>query len=276
MDDFALQLALTVASTTPQPWRDDVPDEFADVVIDLMATFVRQNPEAGAESLYRYLHGQNIQQDGYGPDDWLALPRSRRLELELFRLVLLHADKILAEEAAREAAAAAAAQPEPPRLVPVSDTILDRGGSIMDRIDDAPVMVNLGGEHARETVEPAAEPAALGAQSSDAAADASLVAEQLAEPAPAADGAGADPAPMGADVGNDAAADASAGGAEPASADGGTTGATAEPAGDPVAPPPVAEEDAPDVPAGGEPAGDAPAEAAAGDAAPVKAKRGKA
>lgn len=112
-------------------------------VMDTLAAFVRDNPAAPLEALYRHAGGLGIHQrpaDGF--DD---IPAAFRIAYAVFRSTLLEADRVFAEEEARAAAKARAEAVQPPVIVPREDTILAQHGSIFDRIGDAPEMVNLGG-----------------------------------------------------------------------------------------------------------------------------------
>jgi hypothetical protein len=113
------------------------------VHFDTLAGFIRSYPDAPLEALYRFAAGQGIHQrpaDGF--DD---IEPAFRIAYEVFRSTLLTADRVFADEEARAAAKARAAAVQAPVIVPLEDTILARGGGIMDRIGDAPEMVNLGG-----------------------------------------------------------------------------------------------------------------------------------
>jgi hypothetical protein len=112
-------------------------------VLGALADFVRGNPEAPLEAMYRHAGGREIHQrpaDGF--DD---VPAAFRIAYAVFRSTLLEADRVFAEEEARAAARARAAAAQAPVIVPVEDTILAQHGGMMDRIGDRPEMVNLGG-----------------------------------------------------------------------------------------------------------------------------------
>lgn len=89
----------------------------ADVVV--LAGFVRGNPEAPAEALYRQARMDGIHD---GPaDGFAALPLHQRLAYVTFHGALMAIDRGFAAEAAK--------QPKPPpaarRAVPIEDTILE-------------------------------------------------------------------------------------------------------------------------------------------------------
>lgn len=144
-------------------------------VLEQLAAFVRGNPEAPLEALYRHAGGREIHQrpaDGF--DD---IEPAFRIAYAVFRSTLLEADRVFAEEEARAAAKARAEAVQPPVIVPLEDTILARHGSIFDRIGDRPETVNLGGpvvaasegEGGDATVD-MAEPAGGGADQGDVGA----------------------------------------------------------------------------------------------------------
>lgn len=127
-----------------QPTEDhDERDAILSDHVAKLAEFVRAYPDAPLEAMYRHAAGQGIHSrpaDGF--DD---IEPAFRIAYEVFRSTLLTADRVFADEEARAAAKARAAAAQAPVIVPVEDTILARGGGIMDRIGDAPEMVNLGG-----------------------------------------------------------------------------------------------------------------------------------
>jgi len=111
--------------------------------LDILAAFVRDNPQAPLEAMYRHAGGQGVHDrpaDGF--DD---IEPAFRIAYAVFRSTLLEADRVFAEEQARAAARARAEAVQPPVIVPREDTILAQHGSIFDRIGDKPEMVNLGG-----------------------------------------------------------------------------------------------------------------------------------
>lgn len=108
-----------------------------------LVDFVRGNPEAPLEALYRHAAGRGVHDrpaDGF--DD---IEPAFRIAYAVFRSTLLEADRVFAEEEARAAAKARAAAVQPPVIVPLEDTILAQHSSIFDRIGDRPETVNLGG-----------------------------------------------------------------------------------------------------------------------------------
>lgn len=245
--------------------------------VDDLATFVRENPLAPLEAMYRHARSCGVHDrpsDGF--DD---VPAAFRIAYAVFRATLIEADRVFAEEEARAARKAAADKPQAPVLVRAEDTILEQHGTIFEKVDDPAPMVNLGGpvvateaSEGGENGEAAEMGEAAGAAAVDhgspaaAASDLGL-AGAVAGEAPRADGGAADPAPVGAAQGDGPAAAADDAGAKPVSGDAGPAGAADDAAGDDGAPAPVADADA----TGAQPADPAP-EAPAADALEAQAK----
>lgn len=108
-----------------------------------LAGFVRAFPDTAGETLFR--HAQSLGIHGADADGWLVIPACYRTAYMIFRDTLLSADREAAEEAARIAAREAELRPQPPNYVRQDETIMAQHGHLMERMDDAPVMVNLGG-----------------------------------------------------------------------------------------------------------------------------------
>lgn len=239
-----------------QPTEDhDERDAILSDHIAKLAEFVRAYPDAPLEAMYRHAAGQGIHSrpaDGF--DD---IEPAFRIAYEVFRSTLLTADRVFADEEARAAAKARAAALQAPVIVPLEDTILARGGGIMDRIGDAPEMVNLGGPVVAASTE------GEGGDAQELVSQPPVVAEVPGLRGTAASASG-DPLAVVGDGADDAG-----GAADPAtpagSGDGGDAPASAAATADqaPAAGPvdPVAEADAPD------PGGETPPEA------PVKPRR---
>lgn len=122
-------------------WLSIAPSELREAHIVRAAAFVRANVGVPAEALYRWSAGRGMHPGE--PSAWETLPFGRRLALTLFCNLLWLADIERLAEDARLAAAAPA--PQPPNMVREDETIMARAGSILDRVDDAPRMINLGG-----------------------------------------------------------------------------------------------------------------------------------
>lgn len=137
-------------------WLSIAPSELREEHIVEAAGFVRANFGVPAEALYRWSAGRGMHPGE--PSAWETLPFGRRLALVVFCELLWLADRERAAEDARLAAAAPA--PQPPNMVREDETIMARAGSILDRVDDAPRMINLGGPDAPQAV---AEPGDVGA-----------------------------------------------------------------------------------------------------------------
>ncbi len=134
------------AELTVPPDAGDTPFDFDDELARrtaVLAQFARAYPDAPLEAMYRHAAGQGIH--SRPADGFDEIEPAFRIAYEVFRSTLLTADRVFADEEARAAAKALAEAVQAPVIVPVEDTILARGNSIMDRIGDAPEMVNLGG-----------------------------------------------------------------------------------------------------------------------------------
>lgn len=104
--------------------------------IDQLARFVRSNPGAPAEALWRYAHARALHAEP--ADDFELALDADRLPYEVFRVVLVavdHAvDLAMARQRQREAIAKAA---EPSAAVPfeAKGTLLERTGSMLEPAD---------------------------------------------------------------------------------------------------------------------------------------------
>lgn len=107
-----------------------------------LAYFVRTWPEAPPEALYRHAVAKGIARNG-DADAWLSIHRAHRLAYLVFRATLNLVDAELRDEAAREAAATRKAPA--PVVIRAEDTILEQHGALLERHDDPPKMVTLGG-----------------------------------------------------------------------------------------------------------------------------------
>lgn len=114
-----------------------------------LAYFVRNWPEAPPEALYRRAVAKGIARTG-DADAWLSIHRAHRLAYLVFRATLILVDAELREEAAREAAATRKAPA--PVVIRAEDTILEQHGALLERHDDPPKMVTLGGRDGAESV----------------------------------------------------------------------------------------------------------------------------
>lgn len=220
-------------------------------LVEGLADFVRDFPEAPGEALFR--HARSLRVHEAASDGWLAIPTGYRTAYMIFRDTLIAADREAKAEEARAAARQAAEKVQPPVMVPAEDTILEQHGTIMERVGDKPAMVNLGGKDGAEMGAAAGE-AAVAAQSDAAAEPPAALAGAVAGPQDAATGNGADPAALGADPAHGAGDGGEPAAPEPDADGSGSVGAAADGPGDDRASAPVADADAP----GGRPADPAP------------------
>lgn len=105
-------------------------------LVDVLATFVRENPTAPVEALYR--HAQMTKVHAGPADGWAAQPLWVRAAFEVFRDTLVACDRLL--EAHRRAVAIAAAQDARPpraRFVDPEETMFERTTGPLDRVSFA-------------------------------------------------------------------------------------------------------------------------------------------
>lgn len=96
----------------------------ASLCIDVLAPFVRANPKAPTEALFRHAAARGVHMAD--PNGWAALPVGQRAAYEVFALALLCLDGLADGEERRERSQ----NPQIPRadFVPVEDTILRGSG----------------------------------------------------------------------------------------------------------------------------------------------------
>lgn len=116
--EMARKSGSTYAETWPQLGEAAGERIHAADVVEL-AGFVRQNPDAPGEALYRQARTIGIHKGS--PNGWLELSAHNRLAYETFRSSLQTLDRVFLEEAAR---APKPPGPKPPP-VPIEDTILE-------------------------------------------------------------------------------------------------------------------------------------------------------
>lgn len=116
----------------------------------LLGSFVREWPEAPLEALYRTASSGGVH--SLPPDGFENAPIAGKVAYAVFRAALIKVDAFRKEMAARELARLAAQRTADPVLIRAEDTILEQHGGLLERHDDAPKMVTLGGGDAAEAL----------------------------------------------------------------------------------------------------------------------------
>lgn len=115
---------------TPETDDDNLDDPAFLATVKILAPFVRENPTAPIEALYRHARAHKVHTgDAAG---WLAIPLAYRLAYTVFHGTLLAINAGVKAEA--EMRRAQDPRPRPARFVDPEDTILEREGSSLEKI----------------------------------------------------------------------------------------------------------------------------------------------
>lgn len=135
-------------SVYPDVWIDDGGVSFdaspGDLMLDALAGFVRDNPGAPPEAVWRAAAGWGFAGpiEPGDPDPWRELSFAARAAYALFTLAVPLAERLLAE---RQDETAPPPPPAAPLRIKEADTIFRRAPTIFARSDDAPRFVTIGG-----------------------------------------------------------------------------------------------------------------------------------